>query len=79
VVDGETGVLLPPQEPDVWAALLRQLVADRSAVSALGRRYGARARALYSENTMASALRELIDADRPTSALVQANAPTARS
>jgi glycosyltransferase involved in cell wall biosynthesis len=76
VVNGETGILLPPQEPDVWAARLRQLLGDRSAAFSLGKRYGAQARALYSENTMANALRELIGVGPST--LVQAN-DTARS
>jgi glycosyltransferase involved in cell wall biosynthesis len=77
VVNGQTGILLPPQEPDVWVARLRQLLGDRPGVLSLGRRYGAQARALYGESTMANSLRELIGTGSST--LVRANAPTARS
>ena len=58
VVDGETGVLVPPDDPAALAAALRPLLEDR----ALARRYGAAARARYESaftiEHMATARRE---------------------
>lgn len=56
VIDGETGVLLPSEDPAAWVARLRDLLSDREDLVRLGAEYGGRARALHGEDAMAEAL-----------------------
>jgi len=54
VVDGETGVLVPPRRPDELAGALRDLLADGSRSRALGTTGARRARARYSWTRVAA-------------------------
>jgi phosphatidyl-myo-inositol dimannoside synthase len=56
VVDGETGILLPPQEAQAWADRIRALCTDRGARDALGQTYRAAAETRYGEAAMRDAL-----------------------
>lgn len=60
VVDGETGVLLPSADAQVWTRTVRTLVEDRAALSRLGRDQAGAVARLYGEETMARGLRELL-------------------
>lgn len=56
VVDGETGLLLPPEDVDAWVQRLRELTADLEGLSALGAKFQAQTRELYGEDQMARRL-----------------------
>ena len=49
VLDGLTGVLLPPEDADAWVARLRAMVTDRRWLEEAGARAAAAARERYSE------------------------------
>jgi glycosyltransferase involved in cell wall biosynthesis len=68
VIDDETGILLPAEDAEAWVIRLRDLLADRPAIDRLGASYGRRARALYSEDAMASALASALGVDSATQA-----------
>ncbi|MFO0687461.1 MAG: glycosyltransferase [Myxococcota bacterium] len=53
VVDGETGLLVEPERPDILAGALRRLLGDEALRSRLGRAGRARAEAEFSVETMA--------------------------
>ncbi len=56
VVEGETGWLVPPGEPDAWAGALRQAIdLGPEGRRAMGRRGAERARRLYSVSAMCAA------------------------
>jgi len=52
VTDGETGVLLPPEDADSWVRRLTELTADRTGLALLGERFAAAARSRYGEEQM---------------------------
>jgi glycosyltransferase involved in cell wall biosynthesis len=56
VVDGETGMLLPPEDAGAWAARLNELVVDRGALDHLGQRFRASAGDRFGEESMGEAL-----------------------
>ncbi|HEX5494853.1 MAG TPA: glycosyltransferase family 4 protein [Mycobacteriales bacterium] len=56
VRDGQTGILLPAEDPDAWIARLRELVADPPSRRDTGARFGARTRELYGERAMGARL-----------------------
>ena len=60
VVDGETGVLLPPEDADAWVARLGQIVADPEALAAAGARAAVESRSRYSESRMQAAFVALL-------------------
>jgi D-inositol-3-phosphate glycosyltransferase len=59
VVDGETGVLVAPQEPDALAAALRELLPDPDRREAMGRHAADRARRRYSWPSIAAATEQV--------------------
>lgn len=61
VVDGETGLLLPPGDAEAWTRTLGDLLADRAALAARGQKYAAAARALYGHDRMATDLLDALD------------------
>jgi glycosyltransferase involved in cell wall biosynthesis len=54
VVDGATGLMVPPRQPDVLALALRQLLADEPRRRAFGAAGARRARSRYGWSTIAS-------------------------
>lgn len=56
VVDGRTGVLLPPGDADAWVAALAASAADRAALPACGWASRDAARSFYSEKAMGAEL-----------------------
>jgi glycosyltransferase involved in cell wall biosynthesis len=56
VVDGQTGILLPPEEPSVWSERLLELLDDREILFSLGSHFKKEAAARYGEEAMAEAL-----------------------
>ncbi len=56
LVDGETGVLLPPEQPQAWIDRLTALVRDRDGLARLGVRFGEQARERYGEEQMSEQL-----------------------
>ena len=54
VVDGRTGLLVPPRRPDLLSGALRMLLGDRSRLRSLGRAAAARARSRYSWDRIAT-------------------------
>ena len=52
VVDGETGYLVPPADPESLALAINRLLGDRALASAMGRNGRARAEAEYSETAI---------------------------
>jgi len=60
VVDGVTGVLLPPEDADAWVARLQSMVADRSALVDAGARAAVESRLRYSEDAMRDAFARLL-------------------
>jgi len=61
VADGETGLLVPPQDPAALAAALGGLLADPERRAAYGRAGVQRARSLYSWDAVAAATAEVYD------------------
>lgn len=61
VVDGETGVLVPPRDPGALAGALRQLVADPGTRRRMGTAARARATRLYDAAAYGARLAELMD------------------
>ena len=55
VVDGETGLLVPPRDPDALAAGINRLLADRDEGARLARAGGERVRRLYPLDAMVEA------------------------
>ncbi|SDV03879.1 Glycosyltransferase involved in cell wall bisynthesis [Microlunatus sagamiharensis] len=74
VADGETGLLVPPQDPAALAAALGGLLADPQRRAAYGRAGVVRARSLYSWDVVAAATAEVYD--RAVAALGSAPAAT---
>jgi phosphatidylinositol alpha-1,6-mannosyltransferase len=66
VVDGQTGILVPPEDADTWTEQLGRLIANRDELVDVGQRFGAEARQLYSEEQMGDQLLALLDARRAT-------------
>jgi glycosyltransferase involved in cell wall biosynthesis len=64
VVDGVTGLLLPPADTEAWIAALTDLVADRARLAGLGGTYQHAARQRYSERAMGEELVELLGIER---------------
>ena len=60
VLDGETGMLLPPEDADAWVARLGPMVADRRGLEETGARAAAAAQERYSEASMREAFVELL-------------------
>lgn len=60
VVDGETGVLVPPADGPAWVEAVARLVADRASTAEMGRRFAAKAAEIYSEERMGRELREIL-------------------
>ena len=56
LVDGETGVLLPPEQPQAWIDRLTALVRDRDGLARLGARFREQARERYGEEQMSEQL-----------------------
>lgn len=65
VVDGQTGILLPPADAGAWAARLTALLAAPAELPALGGRFRAEAEELYSEQAMGRALCALAAGTQP--------------
>ncbi|GAB2590727.1 glycosyltransferase [Microlunatus antarcticus] len=74
VADGETGALVPPQDPAALATALRGLLADPARRRAYGRAGVRRARSLYSWDAVATATAEVYE-----EALVAGVAPKHRA
>jgi glycosyltransferase involved in cell wall biosynthesis len=71
VVDGETGFLVPPKEPDALAKQLARLCGDRRLGRRLGRGAARRAKALFTWQTVVRAIDALygdVSAGRPLAA-----------
>jgi glycosyltransferase involved in cell wall biosynthesis len=62
VVDGETGVLVPPGDADALAAAIAALVADPDRARRLGEAGSRRVRHDFSEQTMTARVLEVYDA-----------------
>lgn len=68
VLDGQTGILVPPEDADAWRQQLAELCSDRQALVAAGQAFRAGALDVYSETAMAAALVGLLRAAaNPTS------------
>ena len=52
VIDGETGLLVPPKEPAAFAAAIQSVLDDPALAARLGAAGGARVRAEFSSETM---------------------------
>ena len=52
VTDGETGILLPPEDPAAWSRRLTELTADLTRLSSMGERFASEARGRYGEEQM---------------------------
>jgi glycosyltransferase involved in cell wall biosynthesis len=61
VADGETGYLVPPDDPEALACRLQQLLCDRKLAKALGVRGHARARDLFELSGFASRLEAIYE------------------
>ncbi|WP_028050197.1 glycosyltransferase family 4 protein [Cellulomonas sp. URHD0024] len=59
VVDGETGILVAPQDTDAWVRALDAVVGD-AGVEALAERYASGCRQLYSRERMGAELRQAV-------------------
>jgi glycosyltransferase involved in cell wall biosynthesis len=62
VIDGETGFLLAPEDPDAWARRLRELTTDREQLVVIGQRFRESAAELFGEESMGQALVGLLAA-----------------
>ncbi len=62
IVDGESGLLAPPRDPERWAAAVRRLLADAGWREELGRRGAERARAEFSLPAYVERVRAAYDA-----------------
>jgi phosphatidylinositol alpha-1,6-mannosyltransferase len=60
VIDGETGFLLPPEDPDAWARRLGDLVTDREQLVVIGQRFRESAAEVFGEESMGQALVRLL-------------------
>jgi phosphatidylinositol alpha-1,6-mannosyltransferase len=60
VIDGQTGMLLPPGDGEVWAEVVRELVRDRTRLQAMGARFRQMATDLYSETAMGEQLAAIL-------------------
>jgi phosphatidyl-myo-inositol dimannoside synthase len=60
VVDGETGILVPPEDPAAWIDRLTDLTATPEALAGLGRRFAVAAADRYGAPAMASDLRRAL-------------------
>jgi glycosyltransferase involved in cell wall biosynthesis len=60
VIDGRTGMLLPPGDADAWALRVRELVGDRARLEAMGMRFQQTASDLYSEAAMGDQLAAIL-------------------
>ncbi|MBO0830934.1 MAG: glycosyltransferase family 4 protein [Actinobacteria bacterium] len=60
VIDGHTGILLPPGDARAWTSRLAGLLADRGKLASLGDQFGKKARDIYSEEAMGQALCALL-------------------
>ena len=72
VVDGETGILVPPRDPDAFAAALVELLTDPSRREAMGHAARARAEAVFSIRAHVKAVEDVFDeilAAHPTRAM----------
>jgi glycosyltransferase involved in cell wall biosynthesis len=65
VVDGETGLVVPPKAPEQLAAALRKVVEDAETARRMGRAGRARAEQVYSSAATARAIGALYDQLRP--------------
>jgi glycosyltransferase involved in cell wall biosynthesis len=61
VVDGETGLLVPPHDPVALAGAIEKLLADREMATAFGRAGRARVEAHFGEGVMLERLEALLD------------------
>jgi len=61
VVDRETGILVPPRDPDAFAAALVELVTDPARRQAMGRAARARAEAVFGIRTHVKAVEDVFD------------------
>jgi glycosyltransferase involved in cell wall biosynthesis len=59
VIEGETGLLVPPEDPEALAEAVRRLLADPEARSAMGKRAVAVARERFTATAMAHAFESL--------------------
>jgi len=57
--NGETGLVVPPRRPDVFAAAMARLARDDTAAAAMGEAARARYEALFTDTAMARAYRDL--------------------
>lgn len=60
VIDGETGWLLPAEEPQAWVDHITGVLAGGFDLNAAGKRFGANARELFSEEAMGAALKSAL-------------------
>ena len=60
VINGRTGILLPPVQPDCWVATLTELASDPGRRTSLGTEFGHETSALYDEKSMGRELADLI-------------------
>jgi phosphatidyl-myo-inositol dimannoside synthase len=56
VVDGRTGILLPPAQPAIWLAELNVLTTNPESLAEIGLNFQSEARVLYGEDAMGRAL-----------------------
>jgi glycosyltransferase involved in cell wall biosynthesis len=61
VADGETGLLVPPRDPDAFAAAIEQLLADPARRGAMGRAGRARVEAVFGIREHARAIEGVFD------------------
>ena len=61
VVDGETGILVPPRDPDALAAAIVELITDPARREAMGRAGRARAEAVFSIRAHVDAVEAVFD------------------
>jgi glycosyltransferase involved in cell wall biosynthesis len=69
IVDGETGILATPEDPDSYAEALARLLLDRDLARAMGRAGRTRAVAEFSWSGVASKIRDALEASRRESSV----------
>jgi glycosyltransferase involved in cell wall biosynthesis len=62
VVDGETGLLVPPAEPTALATAVNRLLGDRALAATMGRNGRARAEQQFSETALIDRLGQVYGA-----------------